>query len=93
MAQQHKIGKHATTVATSDGFTRVTYHQTAVVRFNGAKIILNSEGWQTVTTKTRMNQASSAFDLRYHVYQRNFEWFVNFKGKELEFVDNMVLDR
>ena len=93
MSQLQTIGSHKTTVATDDGFTRVTYHQTAVVKFNHNEIILNSGGWETVTTKSRMNQTSNQFDLGFNVYQKDFEWFVNYNGKDYYYVDGMRIDR
>lgn len=88
MAQQHRLGKTATTVATHDGFTRVTYHSTVVVTFNDAQFSLNSGGWHTATTKTRMNQASHQFGLGYTVFQRDGHWFVNYRGQDTPFTDN-----
>ena len=79
MSQQHTVGTHATTVSTSDNYTRVVYHATTVVKFNHKDIILNSGGWVTATTKLRMNQASSQFDLGFKVYQKNFKWYVTIK--------------
>jgi len=93
MARQNSIGKTATTISAADGYTIVTYHQTQVVKVNDAKIILNSGGWRTNTTKTRMNQTANQFGLGFQVYQKDFEWFVDFNGKVHEFTDNMVLDR
>ena len=71
----------------------VRYHQTDVVKFNHEKIILNSGGWNTFTTKTRMNQASNQFGLGYYVYQRDFDWYVDYNGRTLEFFRHMELDR
>tara|TARA_R100001530_G_C4220523_1_gene129808 strand:- start:43 stop:426 length:384 start_codon:yes stop_codon:yes gene_type:complete len=93
MSQLQTIGSHKTTVATDDGFTRVTYHQTAVVKFNHNEIILNSGGWETVTTKSRMNQTSNQFDLGFRVYQKDYEWFVECCGKIYDFFDGMRIDR
>ena len=93
MGQLNTIGTHKTTVATDDGFTRVTYHQTSVVKFNYNEIILNSGGWETVTTKARMNQTSNQFGLDYTVYQKDFEWFVNYNGKDYNYFDGMRIDR
>ncbi len=70
------IGTHKTTVSTSDGVTRVTYHTTNVVTFDTDKITLRTGGWPTKTTKLRMNQASEQFDLGYRVYQKDFDWYV-----------------
>lgn len=93
MGQTHTIGTHKTTVSIDEGFTKVTYHRTAVVKFNIEKIVLNSGEWMTNTTKTRMNQASNQFDLGYTVFQKNFEWFVDYKEKTIPFEDGMILKR
>jgi hypothetical protein len=94
MAQQNRLGKGNTTVSSEDkGVMVVTFHNTQIVKFTGREIILNSGGWKTSTTKTRMNQASNQFHLGYSVSQKNREWFVEFKGKRLEFKDNMTLRR
>ncbi len=91
MGQQTKIGKVATSVYTEDGSTHVIYHETKVVQFNADLIVLDSGGWRTATTKTRMNQVSQQFDLGYLVFQEDFEWFVRFEGKTLEFEDGIEL--
>lgn len=93
MGQTQTLGKHRTTVATQGGVTRVTYHNTVVVAFSPTTILLDSGGWRTPTTKTRMNQTSKQFELGFTVYQRDFEWYVEFNGKEIEFTDRMVLER
>lgn len=93
MAQQHKLGTCKTTITTSDGFTRITYVATVVVKFSDKEIVLDSGGWRTRTTLTRMSQAANQFDLKYSVQQINFEWFVHFNGKTIPFSDGMVLAR
>ena len=93
MSQLNQVGKHETSIYTSDGYTCVRYHRTEVVKFNFDKIILNTNGWETQTTKTRMNQASNQFNLGFHVYQENFEWFVEFQGETFDFWDGMILER
>jgi len=89
----NQVGSHRTAVYTSDGYTRIVYHQTEVVKFNHDETVLNSGGWHTQTTKARMNQASEQYDLGYQVYQRDYEWLVDYRGKTLEFYDGMVLTR
>lgn len=95
MSQQTKLGSHKTSVFTdSEGFTNVVYHSTQVVRFSQIKdrIILNSGGYRTNTTKTRINQASNQFRLGFTVSQEKFNWFVtNAIGETLPFSDNMIL--
>jgi len=95
MSSLTKIGSHKTSIFTdSEGFTNIIYHSTAVVRFSEVKdkIILNSGGYLSNTTKARMNQTANQFRLGYSVFQKNFDWFVkNAIGEVLPFTDNMVL--
>ena len=93
MTQMHTVGTHKTNIVTLEGLTSVVYHSTAVVQFNRDKIILNSDGWETATTKTRMNQASHQYSLGFDVYQINFSWYVDYKGKTIPFYDGMILKR
>jgi len=86
MSQQHTLGKTSTTVRSEgDGHLSVVYHATEVVKRENGVITLDTGGWKTATTKTRMNQASSQFGLGYNVFQKNHEWFVDYEGKTLPF--------
>jgi len=86
-----EVGQVATRVYNEGGDTLVRYHNTVVVKFNDDRVILDSGGWRTQTTKNRMNQASTQYDLGYHVYQRDYTWYVDFKGDTLEFFDGIKL--
>lgn len=93
MSRQNEVGKHCTTISSDEKMTNIRYHSTDVVSFNSEKIVLRNEGWQTVTTKTRMNQASRQFGLNFSVYQEKHEWYVTFKGETFAFEDGMILVR
>lgn len=93
MAQQDRLGKRNTTIITENGKTFVRYHWTDVIGFDSKEIVLDSNGWKTATTKMRMNQASNQFGLGFTVTQKDFEWFVEFKGKTIAFKDGMTLKR
>lgn len=95
MAQQTKLGKHMTTITGDvDGFTRITYHKTVIIKYNHERIVLNSGGWKTSTTKTRMNQASVQFSLGFQVSQRKNTWYVTLPDdKEVVFFDGMIIPR
>ena len=77
MTQTYQIGKVGTKIHTHEGVTYVTYHATDVVKFDQDMIILDTGGWFTNTTRTRMNQTSNQFDLGYHVYQKDYTWYVD----------------
>lgn len=94
MAQTTQVGSHKTSIFTdNEGLTKVVYHSTAVVSFNDKKIILNSGGWETNTTKLRMNQTSYQFYLGFSVYQKNNNWFVTFENETIPFKDGLELKR
>ena len=90
MSKTQKLGTHKTTITKelgigSEDYMVVRYWNTDIVKFNNERIILNTGGWSTVTTKLRMNQASNQFGLGYNVYQKDFNWFVEYQGKTIPF--------
>lgn len=90
-----KLSTYQTTVVDNDDHLIVTYHMTPIVtvdKRNGF-ITLRSGGWETVTTKRKLNQASHQFGLGYSVSQRNFVWYLTLpSGVEVEFEDGVVFD-
>lgn len=91
--------KQKTRILQQDQKIEIIYHTTKVVEVNKKerKIKLNSDGWRTVTTKRRMNQAGNLFNLGFSVYQKNYEWFVvtvNDLGKTttLKYFDGIEID-
>lgn len=76
-----------------NGDIQVVYHATPIVVFDDKRVILNSNGYRTATTKKKMNQASDQFKLGYQVFQRSYDWFVEYDGQTLPFTDGMILSR
>ena len=87
MSKFRYIGKHKTSVdvAPDLSVTEVKYHDTVIVRFNYCAITLDNGGFFTVTTKRRMNQVSQEYNLGFSVYQKNFNWYVDYKGETIPF--------
>jgi hypothetical protein len=87
----NKLSNYRTAWTEDDEGGVVIYAQTKIVEWKkDGKIKLNSDGWQTVTTKRKMNQTSQMFNLGFGVYQRDFEWFVDTPdGRTLEYYDGM----
>jgi len=73
----------------SDSSIAVRYHWTNVVTYHDdGSIELDSGGHHTSTTKARINKYSPV-----HVYQRNFEWIVDFTMDDsTEFSDGMIVE-
>jgi len=84
---QRKVGNNTYAEILNDNTVGIKLHNTYVVKIrNDGTYTLNSGGWQTSTTKDRINQYSPV-----RVYQRKFEWFVKINGKEYPFIDGMVV--
>jgi hypothetical protein len=69
---RRKVGNNTYAEILHDGSVGITLHSTIVVRIHeDGTYTLSNGGWQTATTKDRINKYSP-----YKVKQRNHEWFV-----------------
>ena len=93
MARMEKVGSVATVVKVTENHTAVRYHNTDVVMFDSENIVLDNGGYLTLTTTTRMNQASNEFNLGYKVRRKLGEMIVTFKGVDYPFTRSQVLKR
>ena len=94
MSQTNTVGKHRTNVFYDEGWRKVVYHSTCVIKWNQSEIVLDSGGWQTSTTKNRINQSSNQFNLGISLWQKDYAWFVSINGDEkIEFFDGMTINR
>ena len=72
----------------------------SVVKLHGHKIAVIGDsfiqlfdgGWQTATTKSRLNAILKGFGNLEHVYQKNFNWFVSTKYGDVPFLSGMLLN-
>ena len=85
-------GVATTTIHHTSGTIVGIYHQTSVAEKAGNKIRLDTGGWQTNTTKVRMNQFANHYcGGAYSVYQKNHDWFVRLAdGKTLPFTGKVI---
>jgi len=44
---------------------------------------IKNDGWETKTTKSRLNLFLNLFDMS--VFQKDFEWYIDYKGKVYDF--------
>lgn len=86
-ANRRKVGNNTYAEILQNNSVAITLHSTDVVTIHEDNTYtLRSGGWQTVTTKDRINQYSPV-----RVYQRKYEWFVKINGKEFPFMEGMVV--
>ena len=66
-------------------------HQIASVDHNTQAVKLDSCGYETVTTKSRLNAILDEVKYGAKVFQKNFTWFVKYNSQTLMFWDGMIL--
>ena len=90
-----------TQVITDNGFARVFLHGNHianvfddVVEGNVKTVVqLFDGGWQSNTTKSRLNALLDEFATGFSVFQKNWEWFISdFQNVKKEFVDNTIVN-
>ena len=66
-------------------------HQIATFDHNLKAVKISSCGWQTVTTKSRLNAILSEVKYGCSVFQKQWNWYVSFRGQTQDFMDGMIL--
>ena len=71
----------------------VVLHRTAIAVYdhNTNAVKLSSCGWQSVTTKSRLNAILQEVITGASVFQRNWNWFLNYNNQTHDFNDGMIL--
>ena len=71
----------------------VTLYNTEIATFahNLRAVKLNSGGYTTNTTKSRLNAILSEVKYGCSVFQKNWNWYVSFRGQTQSFIDGMIL--
>lgn len=90
MVTLSKKGNTTIVNKTVGGYKAVILYYTTIVAWNDKEIILNTGGFETNTTKQRMNQTAQEFNLDFSVFQKKGVWYVNYKGEVVEFKTNTV---
>ena len=66
-------------------------HQIATFDQNLKAVKLSSCGYETVTTKSRLNAILQEVKYGCSVFQKNFNWFVSYRDETASFWDGMIL--
>ncbi len=71
----------------------VVLHRTAIAVYdhNNEALKLNSGGYTTNTTKSRLNAILSEIFVGACVYQKNWDWFFNYNNQTHDFIDGMII--
>ena len=73
--------------------SQVRLHGHLIAHFdhNLKALKIDSCGWQSVTTKSRLNAILDEVKYGAKVFQKNWDWFVSFNGQTTSFWDGMIL--
>ena len=66
-------------------------HQIAILDHNTNALKLDSCGYETVTTKSRLNAILEEVKYGCKVFQKNWNWFVSYNNQTESFFDGMIL--
>ena len=84
-----------TTVITEDDISTVMLHGNHIATYyhDTKELTLFDGGWQSNTTKSRLNALCAEFATGFSVFQKNFNWFVSdFSNDKKDFVDGIIVD-
>jgi hypothetical protein len=88
--RSRKVGNNTFEVLYTDGSRAIRLHKTDIVTFIDDVIILDTNGWETVTTKARINDHIPGLA---HVYQRRHVWYVSTNNDgDIPYYDGIKLD-
>jgi len=71
--------------------SRVFLHGNHIATIGDNFIQIFDGGWQTATTKSRLNALLFAHGIDDHVFQKKGEWFVSTNGETVKFTSGMTL--
>ena len=66
-------------------------HQIATLDHSTKALKLSSCGYETVTTKSRLNAILDEVKYGCRVFQKNWNWFVSYNNQTQDFMDGMIL--
>ena len=77
----------------STNCSTVVLHRTAIAVYdhNTQALKLNTGGWYSVTTKSRLNAILDQLITGARVFQRDFNWYLSTNNQTVDFWDNMIL--
>jgi hypothetical protein len=82
-----------TEVVSCTNVSDVFLHGNLIARIGETWIELFDGGWQTATTKSRLNAILAEYGCPGEcVFQKNFQWFINYNGATIPFFSGMRLN-
>lgn len=80
-----------TEVRNVDGVSEVFLHNNLIARVGDTFLEIFDGGWQSNTTKSRLNAILTAHGNGERVFQKNWNWFISTAAGDVEFKSGMML--
>ena len=92
MGREFRSGN--TTLDNTDHGQIVRLHGNKIAQLDGSTLYLSSAGYETATTKSRLNAILSVLIPGASIYQKSFKWYICFNGTTAEFakVENKAIE-
>lgn len=91
--QNEKDWKLANTqVINNEGVSEVFLHNNLIARVGDTFLQIFDGGWQSTTTKARLNAILQAHGNGEGIFQKNFQWFIATAQGVIEFESGMILE-
>jgi len=88
IAKSRKIKNNTLKIWYKNGDIAIKLHYTNIIIYkNNGDIILNSGGWKSVTTKSRMTEFSP-----FYIHQKNHVWYVTTDKGIYNYYDGIIFD-
>ena len=73
----------------------IVLHRTAIATYDhkNQALKLNTGGWYSVTTKSRLNAILDQLITGARVFQKDFNWFLSYNNQTHDFMDGMILSQ
>ena len=73
----------------------IVLHRTAIAVWDhkNEALKLNTGGWYSVTTKSRLNAILDQLMYGARVFQKDFNWFLSYNNQTHDFNDGMILSQ
>lgn len=84
--------KDNTKVVNEEGVSLVYLYNNLIAMVGDTWLELFDAGYQTATTKSRLNAILSAHGNGERIYQKDYQWFLSTSNGDIEFNDNIRLD-
>ena len=78
-------------IFSSDKNIAIIYVNTIVFLKIGKRIVLDTAGWYSETSKNWINHGFSLIGKNYNMHRKNWIWYIDIDGKDIEFFDEMTI--